>query len=196
MSVTTVPIRPIKKNSILKYWTAIALVLALAFGLAWVGTSGIRTKYQSDEEFLEMNKSADGVKTLPSGLQIQTVQKGEGPSPTDNDVTLLAYKGMLRDGKIFDENANAPLPVAGVVPGFSQALKNMQRGGQYKIWIPSKLGYDTEEKKNPQTGEISIPANSILIFEIELKDFTDRENFEKIMQRQQQAMQAQQGRPQ
>ncbi|NJM49772.1 MAG: FKBP-type peptidyl-prolyl cis-trans isomerase [Sphingomonadales bacterium] len=181
MSVTTVPIRPIAKGSLTKYWIGIAFVLIAAGTLAWIGTADIRAKYQSNEAFLAGNGENKGVETTESGLQFQTIKAGEGPSPTDNDVTLIAYKGTLRDGTVFDQNEQAPLPVAGVVPGFSEALKKMQKGGQYKIWIPSELGYGAEDRTNPQTGAVEMPGNSVLIFEVTLRDYISREEFEKGM---------------
>jgi FKBP-type peptidyl-prolyl cis-trans isomerase FkpA len=198
MSVTTVPIQPIKKGSLTKYWVGIALVLAIAGALAWFGTKDVREKYQSNEDFLADNSGEVGVETTKSGLQIQTLKAGEGASPTDKDVTLIGYKGTLRDGKVFDENPQAPMPVQGVVPGFSEALKKMKRGGKYKIWIPSKLGYGEQDKTDPKTGQVVLPGNSMLIFEVELKDFITREKFEQGMaeMQKQQAAQAGKGGPQ
>jgi FKBP-type peptidyl-prolyl cis-trans isomerase FkpA len=193
MSVTTVPIQPIKKGSLTKYWLGIIAVLAIAGALAWLGTSDIRAKYQSNENFLANNADADGVETTKSGLQIQTLAAGEGTSPTDNDVTLIGYKGTLRDGTVFDENAQAPMPVQGVVPGFSEALKKMKRGGKYKIWIPSDLGYGPKDKTDPQSGRVVLPGGSMLIFEVELKDFISREQFEKGMAEMQKKQAAQGG---
>lgn len=193
MSVTTVPIQPIKKGSLAKYWAGITLVLVVAGALAWLGTSDVREKYQSNEDFLESNSGENGVETTKSGLQFQTLKAGEGPTPTDNDVTLVGYKGTLRDGKVFDENKQAPMPVQGVVPGFSEALKKMKRGGMYKIWIPAKLGYGAQDKVNPQTGQIMLPGNSLLIFEVELKDFISRAEFEKGMAEMQKKQAAQGG---
>ncbi|MFC4292923.1 FKBP-type peptidyl-prolyl cis-trans isomerase [Sphingorhabdus arenilitoris] len=181
MSVTTVPIRPIAKGSLTKYWVGIALVLIAAGALAWFGTSDVRSKYQSNEAFLASNGKTSGVETTKSGLQFQTIRAGEGKSPTDTDVTLIAYKGTLRDGTVFDQNEQAPLPVNGVVPGFSEALKKMQKGGKYKVWIPSALGYGPDDRTNPQTGEVIMPGDSVLIFEIELKDFISQEEFQKGM---------------
>lgn len=186
---TNVPISSIKKGSLTKYWVGIAILLITAAALAWLGTADVRKKYQTNADFLADNAGVKGVVTTPSGLQIQTIKSGSGGSPGDEDVTLIAYKGTLRDGTVFDENQQAPLPVTGVVPGFSEALKKMQKGGQYKIWIPAELGYGAGEKRNPQTGEVAIPANSLLIFEVELKDFISRAEFEKGLQslREQQA---------
>jgi hypothetical protein len=193
MSVTTVPIQPIKKGSLTKYWAGITLVLALAGALAWLGTSDVRAKYQSNEDFLENNGGETGVETTKSGLQFQTLKAGEGASPTDNDVTLVGYKGTLRDGRVFDENQQAPMPVQGVVPGFSEALKKMKRGGKYKIWIPAKLGYGEQDKADPKTGQVVLPGNSLLIFEVELKDFISRAEFEKGMAEMQKKQAAQGG---
>jgi FKBP-type peptidyl-prolyl cis-trans isomerase FkpA len=192
MSVTTVPIPPAKKGTLIKYWLGIALLIGIGTALAFFGTDAVRTKYQGNDEFFANNKGKSGVVTTPTGLQYQVLTPGKGPSPTDDDITLVSYKGSLRDGTVFDQNPQAAMPVAAVVPGFSEALKKMQRGGKYRIWIPSELGYGAEEKKNPQTGEVVMPANSMLIFEVELLEFKSRAEVEA-MQKQIEKMQKKQG---
>jgi FKBP-type peptidyl-prolyl cis-trans isomerase FkpA len=192
MSVTTVPIRPIKKGSLTKYWIGIALLLSASAGLAYFGTKPIRKDYASDASFLATNKNVAGVVTSPTGLQIKTLRGGEGGSPTDEDVVLIKYKGTLRDGTVFDENPQAAMPVGGVVPGFSEALKKMQRGGHYTVWIPGDLGYGPTPPVNPQTGQPGLPANATLIFDVELLEFKSRAEVEA-MQKQMQEMQSKQG---
>jgi FKBP-type peptidyl-prolyl cis-trans isomerase FkpA len=192
MSVTTVPIQPIKKGSIAKYWIGVSAVILVGAGLAWWGTSGVRKDHATDDQFLSSNASVDGVETTKSGLQIQTIKGGEGKSPTRDDVVLVGYKGTLRDGTVFDENPQAPMEVSGVVPGFSEALQKMQRGGKYKIWIPGKLGYGENPPQNPQTGEPALPANATLIFDVELLDFRSRAEVEA-MRKQAEAAQKKQG---
>ncbi len=179
MSVTAVPISPIKKGSLTKYWLGIALVLAAGGGLAYWGTLDVRQEYGD-------------VITTTSGLRYKIIKTGEGKSPTDTDVVLVSYKGMLKDGTIFDQNPQAGFPVTGVVPGFSEGLKIMQRGGQYRLWIPASLGYGPEDQKNPQTGEVAIPGGSELIFDVELLEYKSRAEVEAI-QKQMQEMQKQQG---
>jgi FKBP-type peptidyl-prolyl cis-trans isomerase 2 len=120
------------------------------------------------------------------------LEAGEGPSPTDNDVVLVSYKGMLKDGTVFDQNPQAGFPVTGVVPGFSEGLKIMQRGGKYRLWIPSELGYGPDDQRNPQTGAVAIPGGSELTFDVELLEFKSRAEIEA-MQKQMQEMQQQQG---
>jgi FKBP-type peptidyl-prolyl cis-trans isomerase FkpA len=145
-------------------------------------------KYQSNDAFLAGNTKVAGVETTSSGLQIKTLRGGEGTSPTDEDVVLIKYKGTLRDGTVFDQNPQAAMPVAGVVPGFSEALKKMQRGGHYTIWIPGKLGYGPNPPANPQTGQPSLPADALLIFDVELLEFKSRAEVEA-MQKKMQEMQ-------
>ncbi|APG63369.1 peptidylprolyl isomerase [Sphingorhabdus lutea] len=190
MSVTAVPIQPIKKSSLVKLWAGLAILLLAAIALAFFGTKDVRAQYSSNEAFLADNAGNSGVTTTPSGLQIETIRKGEGPSPTDEDVALVKYKGMLRDGTVFDENEQAPMPVAGVVPGFSEALKLMQRGGQYRIWIPSALGYGDQDV--PPQGEVKIPGGSVLIFEVDLLEYKSRAELEAA-QKQFEEMQKAQG---
>jgi len=179
MSVTAVPIQPLKKGSLTKYWAAIALVLAAGGGLAYWGTSGVRQEFGN-------------VVTTPSGLRYKIMEAGEGPNPSDNDVVLVSYKGMLKDGTVFDQNPQAGFPVTGVVPGFSEGLKIMQRGGKYRLWIPAALGYGPEDQRNPQTGEVAIPGGSELTFDVELLEFKSRAEIEA-MQKQMREMQQQQG---
>ena len=167
MSVTAVPIQPLKKGSLTKYWAAIALVLAVGGGLAYWGTNDVRQEFGD-------------VVTTASGLRYKIIEAGEGPNPTDNDVVLVSYKGMLKDGTVFDQNPQAGFPVTGVVPGFSEGLKIMQRGGKYRLWIPADLGYGPEDQRNPQTGEVAIPGGSELTFDVELLEFKSRAEIEAI----------------
>lgn len=177
MSATAVPIPPAKKGSLVKYWVGILLVIVTGVGLAWWGTGNVRSDF------------GDVVITA-SGLRYKVVKTGEGRSPTDNDVVLVSYKGMLKNGKVFDQNPQAGFPVTGVVPGFSEGLKIMQRGGQYRLWIPAELGYGPQDQRNPQTGEVAIPGGSELIFDVELLEFKSRAEVEA-MQRQMQEIQKQ-----
>lgn len=189
MSVTTVPIQPIKKGSIPKFWAGIAIVVLAGAGLAWWGTNDIRGEYASDAQYLADNADEEGVTVTKSGLQIQTIRGGEGKPPTDNDVAMIAITGTLRDGKVFQEPASGPFPVSGGIPGFTEALKLMQKGGKYKIWIPSEIGYGPNDVPDPKTGEVGIPGGSVLIFDVELQDFLPREQFEAAMRQQQEQMQ-------
>jgi FKBP-type peptidyl-prolyl cis-trans isomerase FkpA/FKBP-type peptidyl-prolyl cis-trans isomerase FklB len=116
-------------------------------------------------DFLAANKAKEGVVTTPSGLQYKVVAPGTGATPADGDMVTCHYKGTLIDGTEFDSsykrNEPAEFPVNGVIPGWTEALKTMKEGEKRQLFIPSDLAY------GPQ-GRPSIPANSVLIFDIEL----------------------------
>jgi len=115
--------------------------------------------------FLEANKAKEGVKVLPSGLQYKVIKEGTGNIPTTKDKVKTHYRGTLIDGTEFDSsykrNMPAEFPVTGVIKGWTEALQLMKVGGKWELYIPANLAYG-------QRGSRSIPANSTLIFEIEL----------------------------
>ena len=182
MSVTTVPIQPIKKGSMIKLWLGIIVVVLVAAGLAFIGTQEAVATGATNEQFLANNADEEGVITTDSGLQYKVLKSGEGPSPIATDTALVKYEGSLRDGTVFDANEQTPMPVGAVVPGFSEALQLMQKGGEYRIWIPSELGYG-EQSPSP-----TLPANSILIFDVTLIDFISAEQMQALQQQMQQQM--------
>lgn len=116
-------------------------------------------------EFLEKNKSAEGVKVTQSGLQYKVEKEGDGKTPTKTDTVKAHYKGTLIDGTQFDSSYDrgqpAEFPVQGVIPGWSEALQMMKVGAKYKLFIPPELAYGA-------SGRPGIPANSVLVFEVEL----------------------------
>ena len=115
--------------------------------------------------FLEANKAKEGVKVLPSGLQYKVITEGTGNTPTADDKVKTNYRGTLIDGTEFDSsykrNKPAEFPVKGVIKGWTEALQLMKEGGKWELYIPASLAYG-------ERGRPNIPANSTLIFEIEL----------------------------
>lgn len=117
--------------------------------------------------FLDQNKAKDGVTTSETGLQMLVVEEGTGPSPKDESKVVVHYKGTLIDGTEFDSSYKANQPAefspSAVIKGWQEGLKKMKKGGKYKLFIPPELAYGSV----PRPG---IPANSALIFEVELID--------------------------
>lgn len=99
-----------------------------------------------------------------SGLGYTELRAATGVRPVAGDVALIGYIGYLSaNGEVFDQSQAAPLPVDGVIPGFAEGLKLIPVGGVYRLCIPAALGYGAEA-----TG--SIPANSELVFQVEVFD--------------------------
>ena len=121
---------------------------------------------QAGEAFLEENKDKEGVKTLPSGLQYQVLQEGNGKSPSKTDTVTTHYHGTLIDGTVFDSSYErgqpATFPVNGVIAGWTEALQLMKEGAKWRLFIPSELAYGSQG-----AGE-DIGPNTTLIFDVEL----------------------------
>ena len=157
------------------------LVGALVMAAILTGVQMLGKTSAAATAFLLKNRYAEGVVQTPSGLQYKVLKAGKGAKPTDADVALITYKGTLTDGTEFDKSETpVPMPVAGVVPGFSEALKLMPKDAEYRIWIKPELGYGAKA-----TGPI--PANSVLVFDLKLLDFLP-ESVVRQMQAQQMGM--------
>ncbi|ANI80977.1 FKBP-type peptidyl-prolyl cis-trans isomerase [Kosakonia oryzae] len=108
-----------------------------------------------------------GVKTSDSGLLYKVEKEGTGDAPKDSDTVVVNYKGTLIDGKEFDNSYTRGEPLSfrldGVIPGWTEGLKNIKKGGKIKLVIPPALAYG-------KTGVPGIPANSTLVFDVELLD--------------------------
>lgn len=147
MSVSQVPLRPLKRGTLAKLWLGLLLLIAAALLLAWTGAGGLRGE------------------TTASGLEFRTVKVGEGPLIAPVDGVLIEYEGRLEDGTVFDSSGGQPVPmIAGqVIPGFAEALQKMQKGGRYKIRIPGELAYGANPPANSQ-----IPPNAPLEFDVDV----------------------------
>lgn len=121
-----------------------------------------------NKKFLEENKKAEGVVTLPSGLQYRVLKAGTGATPAAKDTVRTHYEGKLIDGTVFDSsykrNEPAEFPVEGVIAGWTEALQKMKVGDKWQLFIPSELAYGEAGAGNV------IPPHATLIFEIELLD--------------------------
>lgn len=126
---------------------------------------------KAGKKFLEDNGKREGVVTTKSGLQYEVVKKADGPQPKATDVVTVHYEGKLTDGTVFDSSIQRgspiDLPVNGVIPGWVEALQLMHVGEKIKLFIPSELAYGS------QSPSPTIPANSVLVFDLELLGIKD-----------------------
>ena len=103
-------------------------------------------------EWLKRNAKAEGVKVLPDGLQYRVLTQGTGVVATDTTEVEVEYEGKLIDGTVFDSSYKRGKP----------ATVRPDQGSKWELFIPAELGYSTRAMRN-------IPANSTLIFTVEIK---------------------------
>jgi FKBP-type peptidyl-prolyl cis-trans isomerase len=127
------------------------------------------TKMQA---FLSANKVKQGVTVQPSGVQwryLKKAAKSSGKPAADATVTVR-YKGMLIDGKVFDQTDPGQPPAVfglkGLIKGWQEVIPMMTRGEKVEIVLPSEMGYGARG-----TPDGSIGPDQVLVFEIELIDF-------------------------
>jgi len=121
---------------------------------------------QVGADYLTENAKKEGVKSTESGLQYEVITAGEGDSPAATDTVEVHYHGTLIDGTVFDSSVErgtpAKFPVNRVISGWTEALQLMKVGDKWRLHIPADLAYGA------QSPSPKIPANSALVFEVEL----------------------------
>ncbi len=101
-----------------------------------------------------------------SGLYVYTEKEGSSEKPKPSDYVTIFYKGYLLDGTVFDATEENPItyPLSGFIEGWKKGIPHFGKGGKGKIIVPPTLGYGSVENG-------PIPANSVMVFDIELVDF-------------------------
>ena len=119
------------------------------------------------EAFLASNAERAEVTTLPSGVQYEIVQAGDGAKPALTDRVTVHYRGTLPDGTQFDSSYDRGQPATfrldAVIPGWSEGLQQMSVGSIWKLFIPGDMAYGA----NPPPGGM-IGPNQTLVFVVEL----------------------------
>ncbi|MBI88506.1 MAG: peptidylprolyl isomerase [Candidatus Marinimicrobia bacterium] len=123
---------------------------------------------QVAEQFLEKNKKdRDDINETPTGLQYRVINEGSGDRPNKTDRVKVHYVGRLIDGSVFDSSIERGEPTEfglnQVIKGWTEGLQLMKVGAKYEFFIHPKIAYGARPRP-------TIPANSVLIFEVELLD--------------------------
>jgi len=108
----------------------------------------------------------------PSGIFYNISVPGTGDSyPGLCTQVSVKYRGTFLNGTVFDESS-APItyPLGGFIVGWQKGVAKLKKGGKMKLYVPPTLGYGNVDRKDSQ-GNVVIPANSTLIFDIELVNF-------------------------
>jgi len=118
-------------------------------------------------KFLSEIKKKAGVVALPDGLCYEIIAPGSGNAPKPTDVVTVNYTGTLINGQVFDSSVPsgkpADLELNHVIPGWTEGLQKIAKGGKIKLYIPPDLAYGDD-------GRPGIPPSSTLVFEVELVD--------------------------
>ena len=123
---------------------------------------------EAGEKFLAANKTKEGVKELPGGVQYKVIKEGNGPIPADSSRVMVSYEGRTIEGKVFDSsdknNDNNPVQITikDMIPGWIDALTHMPVGSEWEIYVPQEKAYGARE-----AGE-DIKPFSALIFKLKL----------------------------
>ncbi len=122
---------------------------------------------KKNEELLAKYAAEPGVEKLPSGVLITHTTPGTGEKPKPTDTVSVNYRGTTPDGNEFDSsykrNKPAEFPLNRVIKCWTEGVGAMKVGEKAKLVCPSDLAYG--QNAPPGSG---IPANSVLIFEVEL----------------------------
>lgn len=157
-------------------WARTTIVVAMMATLVACGRGDAATggdavaNLEAANAFMTKNATADGVQTLPSGVQYKVLKSGPvgGVMPDANDLVSVNYEGSLTDGSVFDSSFERGVPYAThldqVVPGWTVALSQMRVGDEWLLYIPPALGY------GERGGGAKIPANAVLVFRVQLLD--------------------------
>ena len=129
--------------------------------------AGVDIEKKKGKEFLAKIAEKPGIKKTGTGLLMETVTEGTGPSPGPEDNVKVKYRGTLIDGTFFDgtEKYNGEPSGFKLGPGlvkcWNEALTFMKVGGKAKIYCPPELAYG-DSANGP------IPAGATLLFDMEL----------------------------
>ncbi|WP_345078029.1 FKBP-type peptidyl-prolyl cis-trans isomerase [Nemorincola caseinilytica] len=138
-----------------------------------------------DEQLLQeyfKKKKLTPTKT-ESGLYYTITKKGTGANVAAGQMVNVNYTGMLINGQKFDSNTDTafkhvePFTLTvgrgQVIKGWDEGLQLLSKGTKATLYIPSALAYGSQDR-SPQ-----IPANSILIFDVEIVDITDQASIDE-----------------
>lgn len=127
----------------------------------------VATQEEAREKQQAVNWTQGTITTLESGLKIEVLVAGDGSRPSIDDEVLVDYEGRLTTGEVFDSSYErgkaARFGVANLIKGWTEALQLMPAGSKWRLTIPPQLAYGERELDG-------IPANSILVFDMELID--------------------------
>jgi len=144
------------------------LLLPLLFvGLLFGSCDKEKHRLKKDKRTIEkyLKDHSLTAQSTETGLYYIIDNAGTGTQPNSGSTVTVKYKGYLTTGYVFDESVSTGITfnLSEVIEGWKQGIPLFKEGGSGKLFIPSGLGYGS-------TAKATIPANSVLIFEVTLLD--------------------------
>ena len=107
----------------------------------------------------------------PEGVHYLIEKEGSSPHPSKQSKVRIRYTGSFLDGSVFSSSSQQPLEgeladLGNTLPFWSLIVPLLKKGGKGKFIIPSHLAFGDREVG-------TIPANSILVFDLELLEIVD-----------------------
>jgi FKBP-type peptidyl-prolyl cis-trans isomerase FkpA len=138
-------------------------------------TPGTTVAPASEEQvvtkYIQDSSIANTVEFENTGMYYVITQQGNTEKAGLCSIVTVKYTGKLANGVVFDktpDGATSRFTLGGLIEGWKRALPLVGEGAKIRLFIPPSLGYGANGQVNQITGAIIIPANSMLIFDIEV----------------------------
>jgi FKBP-type peptidyl-prolyl cis-trans isomerase FkpA len=150
-----------------KYFLLLSLII-VGFSSCKKDSFDAAKQAATDDSLIKAYVSTNNINATkdPSGLYYQVLIPGTGPFPTANSTVSVNYNGKLLNGTVFAPTAPLTSSLNTLIKGWQIGIPFVNAGGRILLIIPSGLGYG-----NNANG--SIPANSVLVFTIDLLSFSN-----------------------
>ncbi len=148
----------------MKYFSIVALII-----FAFAGCEKEKSQAEKDDEIITNYLAENNLEAEKhsSGLYYRITEEGSGGHPDISSTVEVKYKGYLTNDQVFDETTGGKtikFPLSDLIYGWQIGIPLLQKGGKGKFFVPSAMGYGSRAIG-------TIPANSVLIFDIELVGF-------------------------
>lgn len=139
-------------------------LLVVAFILAVFSGCKKGESPETLEQYITRANLTSTVTKDPRGFYYQILTPGTGATPAPTSKVTVFYKGTLTNGSVFDQTSANPVTfgLSQLILGWQYGIPLVKAGGRIMLYLPPSLGYGAQAVG-------SIPANSVLIFDITLQ---------------------------
>ncbi|MCU4157406.1 FKBP-type peptidyl-prolyl cis-trans isomerase [Carboxylicivirga sp. A043] len=131
-----------------------------------------RDQTEIDEEIIAAYLTENSIEAQrdDSGLYYEILTEGAGDNVTSSSYLDASYKGSLLNGDVFDEGTLSGTSLSGLIEAWQVGVPLLNKGSKARFYCPSQMCYGSSARYDGN-GNVTIPGNSILIFEIEVVNF-------------------------